>query len=71
MDQMKETIKSSEDQIARTISNWNESQSDIGNNKTPSSGVILSEKQENLKKNSKKDVVAVTATQIDEASSAL
>ena len=66
MDQMKETIKSSEDQISRTISNWNESQSE-----TPSSGVILSEKQENLKKNSTKNVVAVTATQFDEASSAL
>ena len=49
MDQMKQTMKSSEDQIARTISNWNESTSEIGRDKT-TLGAAMIEKQENLKK---------------------
>lgn len=66
MDQMKQTMKSSEDQIARTISNWNESTSEIGRDKT-TLGAAMIEKQENLKKKSKQDVMAAEGTQPDEA----
>ena len=66
MDQMKQTMKSSEDQIARTISNWNESTSEIGRDKT-TLGAAMIEKQENLKKKSKQDVMAAEGTQLDEA----
>ena len=65
MDQMKQTMKSSEDQIARTISNWNESTSEIGRDKT-TLGAAMIEKQENLKKKSKQDVMAAEGTQPDE-----
>ena len=65
MDQMKQTMKSSEDQIARTISNWNESTSDIGRDKA-TLGAAMIEKQENLKKKSKQDVMAAEGTQPDE-----
>ena len=66
MDQMKQTMKSSEDQIARTISNWNESTSEIGRDKN-TLGAAMIEKQENLKKKSKQDVMAAEGTQPDEA----
>ena len=65
MDQMKQTMKSSEDQIARTISSWNESTSEIGRDKT-TLGAAMIEKQENLKKKSKQDVMAAEGTQPDE-----